>query len=744
MGLTKKGHVIALGSGGGGGIEKYKELPDKPKVNGNVIVDDKSAYDLGIIQEVKLSYDGTNIKKGNEVQNIEDIKNLYADNLYQLKLSYLGVDLFPSTYNEVNTFAFIGSYYKNNKPFTLIISIDINGIVTEASIPGVVKYEDLEEKPEIENNELKAGNNTADSLGIVPNTRKIADKVLTGDITAQDIENATKEISAILKNKEIDATYNDIKNIIVSCFKSDAYVKEIRSKTSASDSAFVTELGIRKAIEEAITGIFKIQGNKLTEAEILELTGTEDYEAWICEANGKLYYWLNGSWHSVMLLNISDYVKKTTKIGTNTLDNDISADDLYDDLDPKIERYYEVNTFTGVTGSKKPLYYLTQDIPGYDKGLYRYDGTDFVIAGGGVTLIPILNSEKGTISKNTKAFYKVAYANNRTTIEFTDGTDWFIIWDSSADTSAYDLSEDIAEDIYNKANFVFETNKLKCFNGIATMNEEFTIKAPSSEIVAGSREYLHLPTLPQGYEYPSKMRVNIVKKGGQYTCEVNRHHFYDSDGEHYVNPNIGNGTKFMFNTLVAIPEAYDEEGNPILITDQKQNDFGDYIVNTDGSPFCSRETVEITQGAQDQPKLYEFLYELGKGYSHISEYYKSDGEKVEGSFYKLNEVAMNIDTNYLYLCYLAEKLKEHAGNFKVNSNGVVCNIKITESQSSLAFKAKEATMFPKFKYGCSGTVEFTPINFVEGTNQVEATIENNKIKLLGTLCPKTISISSIF
>lgn len=730
--------------GGGGGIEKYKELPDKPKVNGNVLIDDKSSHDLGIIQEVKLSYDGTNIKKGNEVQTIEDIKNLYADNLYQVKLSYLGVDLFPSNYNENNTFSFIGSYYKNNKPFTLIISIDINGTVTEVSIPGVVKYEDILEKPKIENNEIKAGNNTADSLGIVPATRKIADKVLTGDITAQDIENATKEISAIFKNKEIDATYNDVKNIIVACFKSDAYVKEIRSKTSASDSAFVTELGIRKAIEEAIAGVFKIQGNKLTEAEILELTGTEDYEAWICEANGKLYYWLNGSWHSVMLLNISDYVKKTTKIGTNTLDNDISADDLYDDLDPKIERYYEVNTFTGVTGSKKALYYLTQDIPGFDKGLYRYDGTNFVLAGGGVTLIPIQNSEKGTISKNTKAFYKVAYANNRTTIEFTDGTNWFIIWDSAEDTSVYDLSENVAEDTYNKTNFVFETNKLKCFNGIATMNEEFTIKAPPTEIVAGSREYIHLPTLPQGYEYPSKMRVNVVKNGGQYTCEVNRHHFYDPDGEHYVDPNIGVDATFMFYTLIAIPEAYDSEGNPILITDQKKNDFGDYIVNLDGSPLCSQESVQITQGQSDQPKLYAFLYEEGKGYSHLSEYYTKSGERKTGSFYKLNEVSLSIDTNYLYLCKLADTLKTHAGNFKVNSNGVVCNIKITQSQSSLAFKAKEATMFPKFKYGCAGTVEFIPINFAEATNQVDATIENNKLKIMGTICPKTISISSIF
>ena len=141
MGLTKKGHVIALGGGdgggGGGGIEKYKELPDKPKVNGNVLIDDKNSHDLGIIQEVKLSYDGTNIKKGNEVLTIEDIKNLYADNLYQVKLSYLGVDLFPSNYNETNIFSFIGTYYKNNKPFTLIISIDINGVVTEVSIPTI-------------------------------------------------------------------------------------------------------------------------------------------------------------------------------------------------------------------------------------------------------------------------------------------------------------------------------------------------------------------------------------------------------------------------------------------------------------------------------------------------------------------------------------------------------------------------------------------------------------------------------
>ena len=93
--------------GGGGGTKKYPDLQDKPRINSSVLVGDKSSYDLNIIQEVKLSYDGTSIKKGNEVQTIEDIKNLYADNLYQVKLSYLGVDLFPSNYNETNTFAFI-------------------------------------------------------------------------------------------------------------------------------------------------------------------------------------------------------------------------------------------------------------------------------------------------------------------------------------------------------------------------------------------------------------------------------------------------------------------------------------------------------------------------------------------------------------------------------------------------------------------------------------------------------------
>lgn len=141
-------------------------------------------------------------------------------------------------------------------------------------------------------------------------TRKVAGYDLADDITAQEIQDAIKNINAILTNKTINADDNTITNIEIDNFKSGVVRTSIREEGQASNNNLATEKAIRDAIIEAVAGLFKIKGNKETEAEILALTGSEDYEAWICEDNGKLYYWLTDRWLSFLLLDVNQFVKK--------------------------------------------------------------------------------------------------------------------------------------------------------------------------------------------------------------------------------------------------------------------------------------------------------------------------------------------------------------------------------------------------------------------------------------------------
>ncbi len=111
---------------------------------------------------------------------------------------------------------------------------------------------------------------------IVLKQRKVAGISLDHDITEQEIQDAIKEITAVLKNKTINADNNTILNLTIDNFKSGEVRTSVRDADEADDTHLVTEKAVRDAIIEAVTGLFKIKGNKETIAEIEALTGTED------------------------------------------------------------------------------------------------------------------------------------------------------------------------------------------------------------------------------------------------------------------------------------------------------------------------------------------------------------------------------------------------------------------------------------------------------------------------------------
>ena len=148
---------------------------------------------------------------------------------------------------------------------------------------------------------------------IVLKQRKVAGISLDHDITEQELQDAIKEITAVLKNKTINADNNTILNLTIDNFKDGEVRTSVRDADEADDIHFVTEKAVRDAIIEAVTGLFKIKGNKETIAEIEALIGTEDYEAWTWREDGHLYYWLVDKWLDFPLININDFVKKADK-----------------------------------------------------------------------------------------------------------------------------------------------------------------------------------------------------------------------------------------------------------------------------------------------------------------------------------------------------------------------------------------------------------------------------------------------
>ena len=283
----------------------------------------------------------------------------------------------------------------------------------------------------------------------------------------------------------------------------------------------------------------------------------------------------------------------------------------------------------------------------------------------------------------------------------------------------------------------FVNRKINSYLGSLVVNIEGSPSSPVVNWTSDRKTILKLPTLARDYSYPSQTRVQISRPSGYWTCEENRHAFYDYDGEYYVNPTIGIGTSWQVKTVSAIgvgsdgieTPVYDKNGNVIHIAEWVKNSQNQVVVEKDGTPYVDKEVVEIREGADPSTpnrKIYTLKYEAGSGYSYINEYYQyNDGTgKVEGTFVELVELPIVFNTNYMYLCHVMNYQKRMLGqNFVVDGQGRLCEYKITESETSKMIGAKLAnTVFSDFE-GLDGTIVITPIDHSATLDETTATIE---------------------
>lgn len=265
---------------------------------------------------------------------------------------------------------------------------------------------------------------------------------------------------------------------------------------------------------------------------------------------------------------------------------------------------------------------------------------------------------------------------------------------------------------------LFSNRKLTTMLGNIVFNIEAELPTALTNITSALKEVAKIPVLTSAYSYPSSMRIDVTRPSGYWTCEENRHEFYDNDGEHYVSPDIASGKIFYCKTCSPVFGAHDDSGNEIFIVEHLKNAQNYYLMNADGSPVVTTEVAQYTVDGTENPELFVLLYTPGQGYTFVDHYVDGDGNRVDGAFYKLQKVTLIVDKTYMYKCYLMNKMLELVGhNFIVDEQGRICTFEIVPNEQKTALSINESTITSCFN-GLSGTITITPINHSASFDQM--------------------------
>ena len=265
---------------------------------------------------------------------------------------------------------------------------------------------------------------------------------------------------------------------------------------------------------------------------------------------------------------------------------------------------------------------------------------------------------------------------------------------------------------------LFRNRKLTTMLGDIKFNIEAEFPTALTNITYALKEVAKVPALTSAYSYPSSMRIDVTRPSGYWTCEENRHEFYDSDGDNYINPDVASGKAFNCRSCVPVADAYDDNGNAIFIVEHLKNAQNYYMLTADGAPAVRKEILTYTVDGQSNPDLYVLLYTPGQGYTFVNHYVDGNGNIVEGAFYKLQKVALSVDKTYMYKCYLMNKMLEVVGhNFIVDDQGRICKFEIVPSEQTKDLSINENTLTSYFN-GLSGTITITPINHSASFDQI--------------------------
>lgn len=264
---------------------------------------------------------------------------------------------------------------------------------------------------------------TGDSSGRGSGPSPVAGDVTWGDIkgdisitTAQQIEEATKDITATLSNKTINAEQNTISNLETEDFKSSALAlssNNVRTYDNSVDTKIVTEKFLQKTLHniELPEENKDAANKKYVDDLIAELNGKIlKFKGFVSTTaptgsikNSSLWYESN-ILPSAFPINVKTYNATTNQWSSTTSQYTPESLDLWANLNDDKGYYWfgngwnmiddngrflYVSTFTGVIGNPQVLYYLDTAYSTYEKGFYRF----IPASGGNPAKFILLNKE---------------------------------------------------------------------------------------------------------------------------------------------------------------------------------------------------------------------------------------------------------------------------------------------------------------------------------------------------------------
>ena len=229
------------------GNTDYTKLENKPEINGVTLDGDKTGTQLELINEDDFVTSSTGKTDGMEfvlpvgtptsptvLSEIDDSAAMKYSTVHTSSNNYLNhkIDTLTESLVGKMSLQFVEELPTNPDRNTQYY--------VETTTAGVWDIYIVDNAGTVHN----IGSTELDTSGFVNDTRKVAGIALADDVSAQQIEDATKSLSATLTNKTISAEDNTLSDIEVDNIKADAVA------TAVSDSPVDTKLTTEKAVSD--------------------------------------------------------------------------------------------------------------------------------------------------------------------------------------------------------------------------------------------------------------------------------------------------------------------------------------------------------------------------------------------------------------------------------------------------------------------------------------------------------------
>lgn len=349
-----------------------------------------------------------------------------------------------------------------------------------------------------------------------------------------------------------------------------------------------------------------------------------------------------------------------------------------------------------------------------------------------------------------------------------------------AGASFIDWTDELKDVKWNKDNGVFDnTHNTKLFeiNGQRFLYCKFTFNDPLLDITEPNK----VLELPFSYDKPFKVLIGIHQHKGDKFYEGMRHDFYDSDGEHYIDPQhyreitlpIKDLQVEEINNKLYAHQVIDAKGDLIFSNNFMSNvapwlEYDEVNINaqTDTEvdkvkrPYkCLQQWVELelttdpthrydkkplpslmVTGSSDQYRYMYFDEENNELYYGDTRYNYKIGTEAERTFDNIGDFYIATDTMKIYR-YIQNLYETEKATFKINAD-FMYNLALMNAGCRVMVDGKVARMtstgnfdddFCIYPDSFDGTYEWIPDDQYETDTGIMAEVRGNSIYAGGAI-----------